>query len=113
MYDELEWDDRLRLLRFACSFAWADLRVGEGERAWLEGLIDALELDEESREQAEAWLEHPPGEEALDPAEIPEAQRQLFLDVLGRMVVADGSVDPMELESYALLAQLLGEGENE
>jgi hypothetical protein len=29
------------------------------------------------------------------------------------MVVADGSVDPMELESYALLAQLLGEGESE
>ena len=33
MYDELDWDDRLRLVRFACSFAWADLRVGEGERA--------------------------------------------------------------------------------
>ena len=32
---KLNRDDRLRLVKFLCSFAWADLRVHERELYWL------------------------------------------------------------------------------
>lgn len=111
MFEDLSDDDRMRLVRFACSFAWADLAVGARERAWILDLLERLELDEADREQAEAWLDHPPDEEELDPFEIPFEQRELFLAVLGKLVGADGKVDPMEVESYAILASLLNDDE--
>ena len=41
-FSDLEGEDRLRLLRFVCSFAWADLEVDEAERGFVYKLIDQL-----------------------------------------------------------------------
>ena len=43
MLDALDREDRLQLMRFVCSFAWADLEVSDGEREFIVKLVDRLE----------------------------------------------------------------------
>jgi uncharacterized tellurite resistance protein B-like protein len=47
MLDQLDREDRLRLMRFVCSFAWADLEVQPEERAFVRRLIARLDLAED------------------------------------------------------------------
>src|SRR5688500_6073014 len=47
MLERLSRDDRLRLMKFVCSFAWADLRVQEEERSFVKKLVRKLKLDAE------------------------------------------------------------------
>ena len=42
MINELSREDRVRLLRFVCSFAWADLKVQDQERQFLGALVKKL-----------------------------------------------------------------------
>jgi hypothetical protein len=107
MLDRLDREDRLRLMRFVCSFAWADLEVGDEERSFVKKMIKRLELSEDEIKQVEGWLEVPPRPEELDPSEIPRAHRQLFLDTARAMIVADGRIDQDEAENLVLLEQLL------
>ena len=79
MLEELTVEEKLRLVRFMCAFAWADLDVSEREQALLSALIRKLDLPDEARLEAESWIEHPPDEEELDPNDIPLAQRRLFV----------------------------------
>ncbi len=37
--------ERLQLLRFVTSFAWADLSVSDEERAFIHSLVSRLHLD--------------------------------------------------------------------
>jgi tellurite resistance protein len=106
MLDSLSRDDRLRLMKFVCSFAWADLEVQDDERAFVGRLMQALGL-EEDREQIEAWLRRPPRAEEVDPTRVPRAHRELFLDAAKALFNADGVVDPKERENFELLEQLL------
>jgi len=106
MLDSLSRDDRLRLMKFVCSFAWADLEVQDDERAFVGRLMKALGL-EEDREQIEAWLRRPPRPEEVDPTRVPRAHRELFLDAAKMLFNADGVVDPKERENFELLEQLL------
>jgi uncharacterized tellurite resistance protein B-like protein len=108
MLDRLDREDRLRLMRFVCSFAWADLEVKDEERSFVRKMIKRLELSEDETRLVESWLEVPPRAEELDPSEIPRAHRQLFLDTARAMIVADGRVDQDEAENLVLLEQLLG-----
>ncbi len=103
----LDREDRLRLMRFICSFAWADLEIQDEERAFVRKLVGELELDEEERRQVEQWLQVPPPAEELDPADIPREHRQIFLDTARAMIVADGKIDPEEAENFALLEALM------
>jgi hypothetical protein len=107
MLDRLDREDRLRLMRFVCSFAWADLEVRDEERSFVRKMMKRLELSEEEKRLVESWLEVPPPAEELDPSEIPRAHRQLFLDTARAMIVADGRVDQEEAENLVLLEQLL------
>ena len=107
LYD-LDREDRLRLMRFVCSFAWADLEVHDEERGFVRKMMQRLELDEEETKLVEDWLDVPPPAEDLDPSEIPASHRQLFLDTARAMIVADGRVDQDEAENLVLLEQLLG-----
>ena len=107
MLDTLDREDRLRLMRFVCSFAWADLEVQDAERDFIKKLIERLELDADDRAKVEEWLAVPPRAEEVDPSEIPTAHRQLFLDTTRAMVVADGRVDMEEAENLALLELLV------
>lgn len=104
---ELTKEDRLRLVKFVCSFAWADLSIADSERSFVHKLVRKLKLDAEEKRQVEEWLEIPPLAEELDPAEIPREHRQLFLSVAREMIEADGEVSEEEVENFALFEQLL------
>lgn len=108
MFDDLSRDEKLRLLRFLCSFAWADLEINPEERALVARLVDRMALDADDAAEAMAWLDHPPREDDLDPYDIPDAHKRLFLDAALAMMGADGVVDTMEVESFALFESLMG-----
>lgn len=100
-------EDRLRLMRFICSFAWADLEVQPEEREFVARLISALQLDPHEAGQVLEWLDLPPRADDLDPQDIPKEHRQLFLDAARAVMTRDGVVDPDEAENLSLLEELL------
>ena len=106
---ELPMNDRRRLLRFVCSFAWADLEVVAAERAMLKTIIEQMGLDPQEAAEAQQWLARPPEPDTIDPQEIPVEHRQIFLDTAMKMVLADGQIADGEAENYALLKQLLSD----
>lgn len=107
MLNDLSKGDRLRLMKFVCSFAWADLEVADAERQFISKLMRKLKLDEDEKKQVEEWLDLPPSPEELDPSQIPEAHKSLFLTTAREMIEADGTVAEEELENFDLLQQLL------
>ncbi len=107
MLDQLDRDERLRLMKFVCSFAWADLKIRPEERAFVARMIGRLELDNEERRQVEAWLKMPPSPEDIDPTTIPLAHRKIFLESIEGIITADGEVSAEERENLSLFVQLL------
>ncbi|TDJ09586.1 MAG: TerB family tellurite resistance protein [Deltaproteobacteria bacterium] len=107
MLDQLGRDDRLRLMKFVCSFAWADLKIRPEERAFVTRMIGRLELDSEERRQVEAWLKMPPSPEGIDPTTIPLAHRKTFVECIEGIISADGEVSAEERENLSLFMQLL------
>ena len=103
----LDRTSRLRLLEFVCSFAWTDLQVTDAERAVVRRLVDRFEFDQEERIQVARWLESPPPAEDVDPMQIPEEHRSVFLDAVREMVATDG-VSQAEAETLALFEELVG-----
>jgi hypothetical protein len=106
MLAELTREDRLRLMKFVCAFAWADLEVKDSERRFVERLIEKLELADD-RDQVVRWLKSPPAPEEVDPTRVPAAHRDIFLDAARKLFESDGEVDPKEREQFALLEQLM------
>jgi tellurite resistance protein len=104
--ESLSRGERLQLLRFVTSFAWADLTISPAERAFVRQLVSRLHLDAEERREVEGWLNVPPPPDDVDPTTVPHAHRQLFIDVVHAMAEADGGISPEEEESLALLEQL-------
>ena len=107
MLDELSREDRLRLVKFVCSFAWADLEVQDEERNFVHGLLGKLELEDEDTALVNEWLKVPPPPEEVDPANIPRQHRELFLKTMRELIAADDHIDPDESENLKLLEQLL------
>ncbi len=105
--NELSKEDRLRLMRFVCSFAWADLHVQEKERKLVRSLVQRLKLGTAEAKQVEQWLKVPPRPEEVDPGQVPLKHRELFLNAAREMIVADGEIHPEEAANYSLLDQLL------
>lgn len=110
MLTELTSEEKLRLLRFMCSFAWADLEISTHERRFVLELIQRMGLAAEEADLAVTWLDHPPAEEDLDPSDIPLDHRRLFLEAALEMVSSDGVIDVMEAENFAVFEALMGEG---
>lgn len=104
---KLSRGERLRLMRFICSFAWVDLEVHAKERSFVARMVKRLTLDEEEAEQVKGWLEVPPRPEEVDPQEVPERHRALFLDAIRETIEADGKVVPEEQEAFDILKELL------
>jgi len=98
--------ERLHLLRFVTSFAWCDLAITAGERAYVHHLVSRLHMTPEEALEVEGWLKLPPSEDDVDPTTIPHQHRRLFLDAVRDMLAADGDVSPEEKETLALLEQL-------
>lgn len=107
MLDALTREDRLQLMRFVCSFAWADLEIRPEERNFIIGLVARLELDEDETAQVAQWLQVPPPPDDLDPEDIPREHRKLFLDAAKAMVLSDGNVEEVEAENLVILDALL------
>lgn len=107
MLHELGPEDRLRLLRFVCAFAWTDLEVGEAERDFVERLVKALALTPSEAQAVQEWLTSPPRPEEIDPQDIPTEQRGLVLLAVAAVVSTDGKLTSREAESLKLLEQLL------
>lgn len=107
MLGTLDSDDRMRLMKFICSFAWADLEIQTEERSFVAKMSRKLDLHDDELEQVQKWLEVPPPADELDPSEIPREHRQLFLDAVRAIVVVDGRVDPEEAENLALFEMLV------
>lgn len=104
---QLSRSERMLLMRFVCSFAWADFQVVPEERAHVADLIRRLELDDDERRQVEQWLESPPPIDSVDPALVPREHRVQFLRAVEATVTADGEVSPEERESLVAFAQLI------
>lgn len=105
--ETLTTEDRLRLLRFVCAFAWADLEIADKERDFVKQLAKELGSGEDELDKVEAWLTVPPRAEDVDPMDIDPAHRQLVLNSAVQMISADGKVDPDEVEILSLLEELL------
>jgi len=100
--------ERLNLLKFVCSFAWADLEIRPEERAFIKRLVERLELPSEEAKRVRGWLDLPPSPESVDPAQIPVQHKDLFLSVLDGVIRADGEIASEEREHFALLREMLG-----
>ena len=107
MLYELERRDRLRLVEFVCSFAWADFEIRPEERVFIADLIRRLELSEEDNLQVQQWLDRPPGIDHLDPTSIPAEHRRIFVESIEGLVASDGEVSDEERESLEIFKQLL------
>ena len=68
---QLDREDRLRLMKFVVSFAWADLRIADQERSFVRRMMGRLKLDKDEAKQVEAWLVLPPRPEEVDPNDVP------------------------------------------
>ena len=104
----LSREDRLALLRFVCSFAWADLQVSTEERAFVGDLVLRLGLAEDEKTQVQAWLAHPPDPAEIDPLDVPPEHRHRFLTEAKAVVESDGVVGVNELENFCIFRELLG-----
>jgi hypothetical protein len=105
--DDLSREDRMLLMRFVCSFAWADLEITLEERRFVAGLIHKLQLDPVENHQVQEWLTLPPDPESLDPSFVPLEHRELFLQAIEALVAADGELAPEEAESLVVLRALI------
>ena len=106
MLETLTYSDRMRLMQFVCSFAWADLEIQPEEREFVARLIDRLGFDADERSMVKEWLKVPP---APDPLDIPREHRALFVEAIRGVIAADGYIAKEESESLALLELLLAE----
>jgi uncharacterized tellurite resistance protein B-like protein len=107
MLDQLNRAQRLRLMRFVCSFAWADLEIQPEERRFISDLMGRLELEDEERSRVKGWLEVPPNPEEVDPTAVPHAHRRIFIDAIKGVVAADGEVNFEERSALDLFEMLL------
>lgn len=107
MLEALSREDRMQLMRFVCSFAWADLEIRPEERDFIIKMITRLELNEDETAEVAQWLQVPPRADDLDPEDIPREHRKLFLDAARAMILSDGSVEQVEAENLIILDALL------
>jgi uncharacterized tellurite resistance protein B-like protein len=108
MLDRLARNERMRLMKFVCSFAWADLEIHPEERAFIKRMVSQLTFDEDDREKVQGWLEVPPDLESIDPTLVPPAHREAFLEAIRGVIEADGVVVAEEYENFRLFRDLVG-----
>ncbi|MDP7112474.1 MAG: TerB family tellurite resistance protein [Myxococcota bacterium] len=103
--DYLDAATRRNLLKLACHAAWSDLEVVPEERVAVLELAAVLAVGEEELAEVRSWLDHAP--EEFDPAEVAPTHRELFLDTLMAVVLADGRFVPEECQTLQLISALL------
>lgn len=99
--------ERMKLLRFAASFLWADLDIADAERTFLLELAAELDI---ARADAHALLDRPPTADEVDPARVDPFLADAIRAVALRAIAADGKVEPKEMQLFDLLDALLPPG---
>jgi uncharacterized tellurite resistance protein B-like protein len=107
MFEQLSREHRLLLLRFVCAFAWTDLRIEDGERRFVERLMERLELTPEERAETLGYLHVAPSPQAVNPKLVPAEHRRVFIDTIRALIYADGGVDVEEREHFERLRAAL------
>jgi len=107
MLRKLSKEERLQLMRFVCTFAWADLEVQAEERKLVARMADRLGLNDDEKKQVSKWLKSPPPIDSVDPADVPHAHRKMFVDAVREVVKADGVVTPEEHDMFQVFVQLV------
>jgi hypothetical protein len=105
--ERLSHKERLQLLRFVCSFVWADLSVSADERAFVHRMMAKLKLTAPEKREVERWLEVPPSPDDVDPETIPLKHRKMFLEAVRGAAAADGALSAEEKETLILFERLL------
>jgi len=108
MLEALSRDERLLLIKFVCAYAWTDLEIHEGERRFVERLVQRLELDANDRAEVEQWLHVAPSPGEVDAALVPAEHRRAFVESVRAVMYADGHVEPEEREQLERLKTALG-----
>ncbi len=103
MFDQLDAEARLLLLKFVCAFAWADLEVKPAEEKFVRGLMDRLQLGADELAQVEEWLVTAPSPGSVSPSLIPAQHKRIFVEAVRAVMFVDGDVDD---EERAQLEQL-------
>ena len=104
---DLERPERMRLMKFVCSFAWADLKIHPSEREFIARMVNRIDLDEEERAQVDRWLEVPPHPQEVDPTSIPIEHRAVFVESIVGLIESDGVVTEEEKDNLELFENLL------
>ena len=78
--------ERLRLLGFVCSFAWADLSVTSEETEYVAKACRELGLGEAGLRKVAEWMSVPPLPEEVDPQSVPSKHRREFVEAARRFV---------------------------
>lgn len=104
---KLSATDRMNLMKFVCSFVWTDLKVQREERDLVMRIAGRLSLSETEMRQVEKWLQVPPRADDIDPASVPRAHRELFLEAAEAVIAADDLIVPAEDDALALFRELL------
>ena len=107
MFEQLSRDDRLLLLRFVCAFAWTDLEIRDGERKFVERLMERMQLSAEDRAEVAGYLHVAPSPEATNPKLVPREHRRIFIDSVRALIYADGEVDTEERDRFEKLRAAL------
>ena len=107
MLDRLDRGERMRLMKFVCSFAWADLEIRPEERAFIREMVARLALDGEDGEEVRSWLDLPPEPESIDPTLVPATHRRVFIEAIKGVIAADGEIAPEEIENFRLFHDLV------
>jgi uncharacterized tellurite resistance protein B-like protein len=107
VFQDLAHRDRMQLMKFVCSFAWADLKIHPHEREFIARLVRQLELDRDEKDQIDRWLEIPPHPHEVDPTLIPLEHRKTFVESVIGIIESDGVVTEEERDSLALFEHLL------
>ena len=108
MLDRLDRRERMRLMKFVCSFAWADLEVCPEEREFVRDMIARLTLDEAERAKVQGWLDVPPEPESVDPTLVPPEHRRVFIEAIEGVIASDGRITHEERESFRIFRDLVG-----
>jgi uncharacterized tellurite resistance protein B-like protein len=107
MFEQLSRDDRLLLLRFVCAFAWTDLEIRDGERKFVERLVERMQLSVEDRAEVAGYLHVAPAPESTNPKLVPREHRRIFIDSVRALIYADGEVDAEERDRFERLRTAL------
>lgn len=96
-------NERIKALRFAALFLWADLEIADDERAFLRSLARELDVDAD----VDALLTFPPVPEEIDPNGVDRRTADLVRQVALRAIASDGHVREEEMAMFEVLDDLL------